>query len=69
MFLYFIKSLLNMLIKEEFKEYLMYNEDQIKKMWGNAIFVFDTNILLNIYRYNNAAQETLLQIREYLRER
>lgn len=58
-----------MLIKEEFKEYLMYNEDQIKKMWGNAIFVFDTNILLNIYRYNNAAQETLLQIREYLRER
>lgn len=57
-----------MFIKEQFKEYLMYDENQIKKMWKNAIFVFDTNILLNIYRYNNAAQETLLQIREYLRQ-
>lgn len=37
-------------------------EKQFKKLWREAIFVFDANILLNIYRYSEKTREEFFQI-------
>lgn len=31
-------------------------------LWENCLFVFDTNVLLNLYRYKTTTQETLFEI-------
>ena len=35
-------------------------QDEIKTLWVNATFVFDTNVLLDLYRYQNETKEALL---------
>jgi len=42
------------------KEYIDYTEEEIKDIWNNATFVFDTNILLSLYRYSEETREKLL---------
>lgn len=46
-----------------FKEHIQYNEEEIQALWDSALFVFDTNVLLNFYRYSrptaNALKEAL----------
>lgn len=39
-------------MKERFKEYHSYTEEQYVEMWEKCIFVFDANTLLNMYRYS-----------------
>lgn len=31
-------------------------DDEISKLWQEGIFVFDTNMLLNVYRYNDETE-------------
>ena len=38
-------------MKDIFKGYYRPSDDEFKKMWEEGIFVFDTNVLLNFYRY------------------
>lgn len=38
-------------MKDVFKEYNLYNNEELKQIWDEAIFVIDTNVLLNMYRY------------------
>ncbi|MEQ9233819.1 PIN-like domain-containing protein [Coleofasciculus sp. E2-BRE-01] len=45
------------------------SEEEFKKIWQEAIFSFDANILLNIYRYSSETRERLFDIIEYLKER
>ncbi|EKE27035.1 MAG: hypothetical protein ACD_4C00082G0002, partial [uncultured bacterium (gcode 4)] len=52
-----------------FSEYYPLNLDLIKGLWKNAIFVFDTNILLNLYRYSNETSEQFLKTIEKLGNR
>jgi len=33
-----------------------------KKSWGHALFVFDTNVLLNLYRYRPTTRDELLNV-------
>jgi len=40
-------------MKELFQEYHPVDNDLVVKLWGNAIFVFDSNVLLNLYRYSD----------------
>lgn len=49
-------------MKEQFKEFYKYSDEEIKNMWDNCIFVFDTNILLNLYRYDKSASDDLIKI-------
>jgi hypothetical protein len=35
-------------------------EEELKKLWDSAIFVFDTNVLLNLYRYSDDTSENFL---------
>jgi hypothetical protein len=39
-------------MKNTFKEYHQFSENEYKTLWDNCIFVFDTNTLLNMYRYS-----------------
>lgn len=39
-------------MKDKFTEHYQYSDKELRDIWGDAIFVFDTNTLLNMYRYN-----------------
>lgn len=52
-------------MKSEFPEYYY----DFQAMWNEAIFVFDANVLLNVYRFSPSASKDLLQILEWLKER
>ena len=46
-------------MRETIREFLELNEDEKKQLWGSAIFVFDTNVLLNLYRYSDNTRNQL----------
>ncbi len=38
---------------EHFKGFIDYTENEFKELWENALFVVDTNILINFYKYTS----------------
>lgn len=52
-------------MKKTFPGYYRPDDDEFEKLWKDSLFVFDTNILLNLYRYS---QETSNQFIELLSE-
>ena len=38
-------------MKHLFSSYYQPSEDELKALWATATFVFDTSVLLNLYRY------------------
>ena len=50
-------------------EYLTLSAEEQQTLWDNCIFVFDTNVLLNLYRYTSTARDTLLNAFEFLQNR
>ncbi|MHA6889738.1 PIN-like domain-containing protein [Ralstonia pseudosolanacearum] len=51
-------------MRDNFSEYFRPTEEETKSLWGAAIFVFDTNVLLNLYR---VSASTSIRLREVLR--
>ena len=49
-------------MKETFPGYCRKTDNEIKKIWQDGIIVFDTNVLLNLYRYSKATRETLVDL-------
>lgn len=49
-------------MKTSFLEYNLLSEQDIKSLWDNAIFVFDTNVLLNLYRYSDDTSNKFIQV-------
>ena len=49
-------------IIDRFKGYNLYNSDDYKYIWDNAIIVLDTNILLNFYRYSKNTRNELFKV-------
>lgn len=49
-----------------FSGYYKLSKEEINSLWGNAIFVFDTNVLLNLYRYQSSTRDSLLSVIERL---
>jgi len=39
-------------MKNTFREYHQYTKEEIEQLWKDCLFVFDTNTLLNMYRYS-----------------
>lgn len=39
-------------MKSKFLGHFKLNDDQVKEIWANGVFVFDANTLLNMYRYS-----------------
>lgn len=53
-------------MKGMFPEYDDTSSIDFDSVWKNAVFIFDTNILLNLYRYQLATRDELLSILEDL---
>ncbi|BAU67215.1 hypothetical protein STA3757_46250 [Stanieria sp. NIES-3757] len=52
-----------------FPGYYKPTEDEFQELWQEGIFCFDTNILLNVYRYSSQARERLFEILDKLQDR
>lgn len=50
-------------------EYLVPSPEEKEALWNNCVFVFDTNVLLNLYRYTSITRDTLLAAFDDLKER
>ncbi|WP_017389301.1 PIN-like domain-containing protein [Acinetobacter calcoaceticus] len=56
-------------MKEQFKGYYNLEEKEFEELWNNGIFIFDTNVLLNLYRYQHDTRDALLKVMEKLNNR
>lgn len=56
-------------MKKLFAEYYALPEDRINEIWANSLIVFDTNVLLNLYRYNDDARKEFIKVIEFYKER
>ena len=56
-------------MKRIFLGYYAPSQDEFEVLWANAIFVFDTNVLLNLYRYQSDTRDALLGLIEQLNDR
>jgi len=56
-------------MKSKFPGYYRPTDDEFKKMWKQGIFVFDTNVLLDLFRYSQETVNSLLRIMESLKGR
>lgn len=56
-------------MKKLFAEYYALPEDRINEIWANSLIVFDTNVLLNLYRYNEDARKEFIKVIEFYEER
>lgn len=56
-------------MKEQFKGYYNLEEKEFEELWNNGIFIFDTNVLLNLYRYQYDTRDALLKVMEKLTNR
>lgn len=56
-------------MKNTFKGYYQPTKDDFEKMWNEGTFVFDTNVLLNLYRYKKETRDSILEVLEKLQDR
>lgn len=56
-------------MKNLFSSYYHPSDEQLKKLWNSCIFVLDTNVLLDLYRYSDATREKLLELLRELNDR
>ena len=56
-------------MRKLFPGYYEPTPDEIKRAWAEGIFSFDTNMLLNIYRYSDHSRKTFFRVLEMLRGR
>lgn len=56
-------------MKDAIREYLELKDEEKEELWKNAVFVFDTNVFLNLYRYSKKTRDILLGAMEQLRDR
>ena len=44
-------------MEKTFSEYHQPNDEEITQLWEKAIFIFDANVLLNLYRYSKKTSD------------
>ena len=53
-------------MRKQFAEYYALSDERIKEIWESSLIVFDTNVLLNLYRYTeNTCKEFIDVIKAY----
>lgn len=67
--IYLIRYLRGDAMKETIWEYLIPSIPEKEELWESCFFVFDTNVLLNLYRYTSNTRDTLINAFEDLKER
>lgn len=56
-------------MKQIFRNYYRLSNDEFAELWKNCIFVLDTNILLNLYRFPSEARDDLIRALDRVRDR
>jgi hypothetical protein len=56
-------------MRDLFPGFYKRTEEELSKLWEEGIFVFDTNMLLNIYRYTQKTRERYFEILDLLKKR
>ncbi|MBS6642552.1 MAG: DUF4935 domain-containing protein [Clostridiaceae bacterium] len=56
-------------MKNILKEYIELTDDQKEYLWNNCDFVFDTNVLLNLYRYSTKMSKLIIASLHDLKDR
>jgi len=56
-------------MKDLFPQYTTFLNIDYGSVWNHAIFVFDTNVLLNLYRYQSKTRDELLNVLDQLSAR
>ncbi len=56
-------------MKNSYKGFRQLSEADFKSLWKTAVFVFDANVLLNLYRYQSPTRDDLLKVLEKLGDR
>lgn len=56
-------------MKEQFKGYYNLSDSEFEQLWNDAIFIFDTNVLLNLYRYQSSTRDSLLSVMDKLKDK
>lgn len=56
-------------MRDLFPGFYKRTEDELSYMWQKGIFVFDTNMLLNVYRYTKKTRDRYLEILGLLKQR
>src|SRR5438128_8631528 len=56
-------------MRDTFPGYYRPTGEQFRKLWGESFFAFDTNVLLNIYRYTSETREVFFRVLEGLQSR
>lgn len=54
-------------MKSTFKEYHQFTAVELKQLWNDCLFVFDSNTLLNMYRYNHEITTAFFEALESLK--
>lgn len=56
-------------MKTLFAEYYRLSDERIKEIWEDSSIVFDTNVLLNLYRYNEDTCREFIKVLEFYKDR
>ncbi len=56
-------------MRDLFREYYRPSDEEFSRLWQKATFVFDTNVLLHLYRYTPSTRNDLLKVIEALQQR
>jgi hypothetical protein len=56
-------------MREAFPEHFVGEAERQQRLWADCIFVLDTNVLLDLYRFSDSAREALFKVMESLGER
>lgn len=56
-------------MKNLFRGYFADDKDVIDSLWSECVFVFDANILLNLYRYSDSTRNEFLHILQTIKQR
>ncbi len=56
-------------MRNEFRGFYTPSNLEFKNLWREGIFIFDTNVLLNLYRYPKEAREEFLTILKEIKDR
>lgn len=56
-------------MKEKFLGYYPKEKQIIDKIWEDGVFIFDTNVLLNLYRYSSTTRDSFLEILNIINDR
>ena len=56
-------------MRKAFSEHFVGEPERQQKLWTDCIFVLDTNVLLDLYRFSDSAREALFKVMDSLGER